>query len=414
MVLRLLSLTAMTIALVSSLPDIPNCQSTERVVTYPTKMGCVAKGNDVPSCAIHSEQKLKTCETCEVDAILINGQCFRFREGCRKPKGLFQCDECSDEKAKAEGDICVPKINGCKSYAKDGSCSDCGDNLRSQNKFRCYEKPKDCESDKMKEENDKLVCTQCKSDLVLVNGACFKKIDSCNKYNNDGGCEDCGDKYISKDKKMCHPRPKDCDNDKIKEENGKATCTECRNNLVLELVDTSNTDVRACFDFCKENRMVLPDNNRCEPIGYDLKDECGKSNKWTVWDSDLEKLDCMEPAIVKQHNILLLQVGTLSKFDGKDPNALNCLDLDGGKMVSCFKDINYKHRGSSFLDKYDALHYKLDGTQPHNALVIRRRSDSNFLTFSPSSQKIGWERSENRATPFVFYTELPANLNNSY
>ncbi|RKP16415.1 hypothetical protein ROZALSC1DRAFT_25302, partial [Rozella allomycis CSF55] len=121
MVLRLLSFTAVAIALVSSLPDIPTCKTGERVVTYPTKMECVPNEKYVPSCAIHSDQNIGTCQSCEVDATLINGKCFRKQEGCKKPKGLFQCDECGDPMAKAEGDICVPKIDGCKSYAKDGS-----------------------------------------------------------------------------------------------------------------------------------------------------------------------------------------------------------------------------------------------------------------------------------------------------
>ncbi|EPZ32420.1 hypothetical protein ROZALSC1DRAFT_30703 [Rozella allomycis CSF55] len=306
-------------------------------------MGCIKKDKYVPSCAIHNDQNIGTCQACEIDATLIDYKCFRKQEGCKKPKGLFQCDECGDPMAKAEGDICVPKIDGCKSYAKDGSCSDCGDNFRSQNKMKCY------------------------------------------------------------------PKPKDCDNDKIKEENGKVTCSECKNNLVLELVDTNNADVRACFDFCKQNRMFIPDLKRCEPIGYDLKDECGKSNKWTVWDHGIQKIDCMDSAIAKQHNILLMQVRTLSRVDPKDPDTLICLDLDSGKTVSCVNDIKMnKHRGSSFLEKYDVLYYKPDGTQPHNALVIRRRSDSNFLTLSPITLNIGWEKSENRASPFVFFTELPS------
>ncbi|EPZ34805.1 hypothetical protein O9G_002403 [Rozella allomycis CSF55] len=147
-------------------------------------------------------------------------------------------------------------------------------------------------------------CLECdeKETTKATDNTCVPKIEGCRKHKSDGTCEDCGDRFSSKDKRKCYAKPENCKDSDVEELENSVICKSCDKDYVLQY-DRS----KGCTTYCALNHAVLQGTHQCMPIPENLRpkiDECASSNRYIAFDKNEDNLG--------PYNVLLMRTQDIS------------------------------------------------------------------------------------------------------
>lgn len=219
-------------------------------------------------CNEYMNNNPKKCEQCDISKYFMDDDiCIIKVDNCLEYKNTYKmCSKCEYGYV-LQGNKCFYKIEGCAEYDQDGDCLKCESGL----KYNYYYEECRFEHEHCSSYNTNLkICYSCYYGYVLQDNTCFKEIENCKNYDDNGDCLLCNDGFIyDYINEICYFDSSHCLNV------GYNKCYQCeegyelQNNTCYEVID--NCDKYDYYGDCKNCEIGYKYNYEKERCLYDYK-----------------------------------------------------------------------------------------------------------------------------------------------
>ena len=232
---------------------------------------------------------------------------YKYLNNCSNCTNNSICEECiSGYILNNNSNKCFLIISNCEEYDEyDGKCSKCNSTFKIDSNGICKNISEHCEISNQTSLN----CIKCDNNYELINGLCYKKINNCVNYSEDGLCDRCNSSFAFKenDRNNCTEKSlfeenyytkdggisyfkcyieyeNENENERIhkckkcKYDNDKLACLQCEDGYIFK--DNENNNCYETSEFINNSKYYKEDENHFNKCSFKIEhcDECENIN----------------------------------------------------------------------------------------------------------------------------------------